>query len=127
VNPWKLTTIGMALVVATTLATGLVVANWSGGQSDRKAVDVAPGRAAPRVAASSAAPTAAGMPTESAINSCNQSAAAQAGQRENTKDIRRIMAPLVAAMDHPRTLNQMKVEVMDDPHINAASAGGAAF
>jgi hypothetical protein len=84
-NPWKLTTIGMALVVATALATGLVVANWSGGQIDRKAVDVVPGRAAPRVAASSAAPTA-GVPTQTAINSCNQSAAAQAGQRENTKD-----------------------------------------
>ena len=84
-NPWKLTTIGMALVIATALATGLVVANWSGGQSDKKVVDVAPGRAAPRVAASAAAPTA-GVPTQAAINSCNQSAAAQAGQRENTKD-----------------------------------------
>lgn len=85
-NPWKLTTIGMALVIATALATGLVVATWSGGQSDKKAVDVTPGRAAPRVAASPAAPTAAGVPTQAAINSCNQSAAAQAGQRENTKD-----------------------------------------
>lgn len=84
-NPWKLTTIGMALVVATALATGLVVANWSGGQSDKKVVDVAPGRAAPRVSASPAAPTA-GVPTQSAINTCNQSAAAQAGQREKTKD-----------------------------------------
>ena len=82
-NPWKLTTIGMALVVATALATGLVVANWSGGQSDKKAVDVAPGRAAPRVAAS---PAATGVPTQAAINTCNQAAAAQAGQRENTKD-----------------------------------------
>jgi hypothetical protein len=85
-NPWKLTTIGMALVVATALATGLVVANWSGGQSDKKAIDVAPGRAAPRVAVSPAAPTAAVVPTQTAINTCNQSAAAQAGQRENTKD-----------------------------------------
>ena len=84
-NPWKLTTIGMALVIATALATGLVVANWSGGQSDKKAVDVAPGRAAPRVAASPAAP-ATGVPTQAAINTCNQAAAAQAGQRENTKD-----------------------------------------
>ena len=85
-NPWKLTTIGMAIVIATALATGLVVANWSGGQSDKKAVDVAPGRAAPRVATSPAAPAAAGLPTQSAINTCNQAAAAQAGQRENTKD-----------------------------------------
>jgi hypothetical protein len=85
-NPWKLTAIGMALVVATALATGLVVANWSGGQSEKKAVDAAPGRAAQRVVTSPAIPPAAGVPTQAAINTCNQSAAAQAGQRENTKD-----------------------------------------
>ncbi len=27
-NPWKIATIGMALVIATALVTGLVVANW---------------------------------------------------------------------------------------------------
>jgi hypothetical protein len=85
-NPWKLTAIGMALVIATVLVTGLVVANWTGGESDKKVVDVSPGRAAPRVATSPAAPTAAGVPTQAAINACNQSAAAQAGQREKTKD-----------------------------------------
>jgi hypothetical protein len=85
-NPWKLTAIGMALVIATVLVTGLVVANWSGTESDKKVVDVSPGPAAPRVATSPAAPTAAGVPTQSAIDRCNQSAAAQAGQRENTKD-----------------------------------------
>lgn len=41
--------------------------------------------------------------------------------------IRRIMTPLVAAMDHPRPLNQVKVGVMDDSHVNAASAGGGEF
>lgn len=85
-NPWKLTAIGMALVIATVLVTGLVVANWSGRESDKQGVDVSPARTAPRVATSPAAPTAAGVPTQSAINTCNQSAAAQAGQRENTKD-----------------------------------------
>jgi len=85
-NPWKLTAIGMALVIATVLVTGLVVANWTGGESDKKVVDVSPARAAPRVATSPAAPTAAGVPTQAAINACNQAAAAQAGQREKTKD-----------------------------------------
>jgi hypothetical protein len=85
-NPWKLTAIGMALVIATVLVTGLVVANWSGTEGDKKVVDVSPGSAAPRVAASSAAPTASGVPTQSAIDTCNQSAAAQAGQREKSKD-----------------------------------------
>ncbi len=82
-NPWKLTAIGMALVIATVLVTGLVVANWSGRESDKKVVDVSPRRAAPRLATSS---TAASVPTQSAIDTCNQSAAAQAGQREKTKD-----------------------------------------
>jgi hypothetical protein len=78
-----------ALVIVTVVATGLVVANWGGTESDKKVVDVSPGRATPRVATPSAvpaAPTTAGVPTQSAIDSCNQSAAAQSGQRENTKD-----------------------------------------
>ena len=37
------------------------------------------------------------------------------------------MAPLVRAMDHPRPLDQVKVGIMDDPHINAASGGGGKF
>jgi hypothetical protein len=85
-NPWKLIAVGMALVIATVIVTGLVVANWGGRESDKKAVDVSPGRATPREATSPAAPTTPGVPTQSAIDACNQSAAAQAGQRENTKD-----------------------------------------
>jgi len=64
----------------------LVVANWSGGESDKKTVDVSTGHVAPRVATSPAASTAAGVPTQLAIDTCNQSAAAQAGQREKAKD-----------------------------------------
>jgi hypothetical protein len=84
-NPWKLTAIGMGLVIATVLVTSLVVANWSGRESDKRVVDVSPGRAAPRMATSPTSP-AAGVPTQSAIDTCNQSAATQAGQREKTKD-----------------------------------------
>jgi predicted Zn-dependent protease len=39
----------------------------------------------------------------------------------------RLMAPLVRAMDHPRPLNQVKIGITDDSHINAASGGGGAF
>src|ERR1700682_5931078 len=46
---------------------------------------------------------------------------------QQAERIRRIMAPLVAAMDHPRPLSQVKVGIMDDSHINAASAGGGEF
>jgi hypothetical protein len=70
----------MALVIVTVVATGLVVANWGGTESDTKVVDVTTTSAVPAV------PTTAGVPTQSAIDACNQSAAGQAGQRENTKD-----------------------------------------
>ena len=41
--------------------------------------------------------------------------------------IRRVMVPLVGAMNHPRPLNKVSVAVLDDPQINAASAGGGQF
>src|SRR5258705_5998601 len=37
--------------------------------------------------------------------------------------IKRIMVPLIAAMDKARDLKQIKVGIMDDPSINAANAG----
>jgi len=95
-NPWKLTTIALALVGATALATGLVVANWTGKAADKQArvadnqptVATAPGSAAPRVAqAPSAAPAPApAAPTQSAIAACNQAAATQSGHRDKTVD-----------------------------------------
>ena len=33
-NPWKVTALGLVLVMATALITGLVVANWSGTSQD---------------------------------------------------------------------------------------------
>jgi len=37
------------------------------------------------------------------------------------------MVPLIRVMDHPRPLSQVRVAIVDDPHINAASAGGGEF
>jgi putative metalloprotease len=37
------------------------------------------------------------------------------------------MVPLIRAMDHPRPLGQVRVGVIDDSQINAASAGGGDF
>ena len=37
------------------------------------------------------------------------------------------MAPLVRGMDHPRPLDQVKIGIIEDTHINAASAGGGEF
>ncbi len=41
--------------------------------------------------------------------------------------LKRIMVPLIKVMDHPRPLDQVKVGVLDDQQINAASAGGGEF
>jgi hypothetical protein len=102
-NPWKLTAIGMALVVVTVLVTGLVVAQWSGGPADRKATEQAqpgptPARAARaesvpptpvarRTAAASAPHSVSTVPTQAAVEACHQEAAAQVGQRNKTTEI----------------------------------------
>jgi len=46
---------------------------------------------------------------------------------QQAERLRLIMLPLVKAMNHPRPLNQVRVAIMDDPHVNAASAGGGEF
>jgi hypothetical protein len=100
-NPWKLTSIGLGLIIATAAVTGLVVANRTGNDSDKKAVEVSGNRATSRVAGSPAAPAAPttptvpmapaapaapAVPTRTAIEACNQHAATQAGQRNKTVD-----------------------------------------
>jgi uncharacterized protein YcfJ len=85
-NPWKLTAIGMAVVVVTALVTGLVVANWTGSERDRAAE-----RPASKVAEQPAHPArvssaVAATPSKNAIEACNRYAAADAGARKETKD-----------------------------------------
>src|ERR1700730_18424875 len=46
---------------------------------------------------------------------------------QQAERVRRIMAPLVSHMNNPRPLSQVRVRIMDDPEINAASAGGGEF
>jgi predicted Zn-dependent protease len=41
--------------------------------------------------------------------------------------LQQVMIPLLKAMDHPIPLNQVRVGVIRDPHINAANAGGGEF
>lgn len=91
-NPWKLTSLGLALVAATVLATGLVVANWTGKDNERSAaVEVGAGQMTPRPASSQVPAAAPAVPTQSAptqsvIEACNQYAASQAGSRDKTVD-----------------------------------------
>ena len=114
-NPWKLTSIGLVLVMITAVVTGIVVANWSGQPQEPVAlpeVKPAPARArmaaapapaqapAPRVAAAPvpaqppapqaaapapAAPTA--TPSQSTIDDCNRQAANAPSTRDKTVEV----------------------------------------
>ena len=46
---------------------------------------------------------------------------------KQTERVQRVMMPLVRAMNNPRSLNQVRVRVIDDPNVNAANAGGGEF
>jgi putative metalloprotease len=46
---------------------------------------------------------------------------------QQAQRLQRVMLPLIQAMNKPVPTNQVQVGVMDDPHINAANAGGAKF
>lgn len=70
VNPWKLTTIALLLVVATALVTALVMANWGG--NDKPQAPTASTGATVRQAA---------LPTQAAIDACNAQAKAQVGDK----------------------------------------------
>lgn len=98
----RATGVGTALALATTLAgcAGIV-----GGDSGSASPPSTSGR------------TSAPSPTTSA----RRIDGAQA-QR-----LQRVMVPLVRAMDHPRQLDQVKIGILDDAQVNAASAGGGQF
>ncbi len=95
-NPWKMTAIGMALVIGTALITGLVVANWNSAdkpqtsQASSAATPTATEPARPagsaRVVARQAAP--APTPTAADVDACNSYAKAQVGDKtvETVKD-----------------------------------------
>src|SRR2546422_7956492 len=83
-NPWKVTTIGMAVVTATALVTGLVVANWTGGdraakeqKTQQKVQQATPARVASAPAA----------PSQSAIDACNKYAASETGSKDKTMEV----------------------------------------
>ena len=83
-NPWKVTALAMALVMATALVTGLVVANWSGSSLDVAQPASAPASArlvqqpkpiGARPAPSQtvqAIPSAPAIPTREVVDACNR-------------------------------------------------------
>jgi hypothetical protein len=76
-NPWKMTAIGLGLVVATALIVGVVVANWSGNEGTQKKVVTSAATTKTHVAQVAPAAVAApvGLPSQAVIDACNQQAA----------------------------------------------------
>ena len=108
-NPWKMTAIGMALVIVTAVITGLVVASWNSGdksQGSQASQVSAPAVPAPAPAVSAPAPAPAPVrpaaaprtasnqappaptPTAADVDACNSYAKAQVGDKtvETVKD-----------------------------------------
>jgi hypothetical protein len=85
-NPWKLTAIGMLLVAATAVVTGVVVASRT--QPETRVTPApaarasAPAAAPPRVVASTPA-----VPSATVVKACNEQAAAAHGTREKAAEI----------------------------------------
>src|SRR5215467_8056451 len=101
-NPWKVTALAMAMVMATALVTGLVVANWS--DTGREVAQPTPsptntrliqqpGAASVKPAASQtqavpapSTPAVPAVPTQDVVDACNRYAAAQVGETDKTKE-----------------------------------------
>jgi hypothetical protein len=82
-NPWKLTAIGMALVAATALVTGIVMASRS--KPDETAAAASATQNPPRpVAQVTARPR---VPEQVVVKACNDQAAVATGPRDKTVEV----------------------------------------
>jgi hypothetical protein len=107
-NPWKLTAIGLALVMVTAVVTGLVVASWTGTPPEQQVVAPKPSAsmqasnpsASPRTAAAvtsaprapsapapATAPARPAIPSEATIEACNRVAAGAPTTKDKTVEI----------------------------------------
>ena len=86
-NPWKMTAIGLGLVVAAALITGVVVANWSGHEGTQKVVTSPATTKAPvaQVAPAAVVAPPIGLPSQAVIDACNQQAAQAAPHSKTTE------------------------------------------
>jgi len=69
-------------------------------------------------------------PSPGSSSTTTKPPASTSAKRVDPRDaerVSRVMIPLIRAADHPRPLDQVRVGVLDDDSINAASAGGGEF
>jgi Zn-dependent protease with chaperone function len=62
-----------------------------------------------------------------ALQGVRRPSSARQLDKTQVERLQRIMAPLLRAMNHPRSLKEVRVGVMDDRDINAANAGDGRF
>lgn len=96
-NPWKVTALAMALVMATALVTGLVVANWSGTTEDADRLISTPtptrlsqqprSTGAKPLQSAQGPPSSRAFPTQEVVDACNRYASAQIGETDKTKEV----------------------------------------
>jgi hypothetical protein len=97
-NPWNIAALGLVLVMASALVTGLVVANWSGSSQEPEPRRQAPTASRPwqstrtvsvKPAAAPIArsvPVVVATPTAEAVLACNQRATDEVGEPERTEE-----------------------------------------
>ncbi len=86
--------------------------------------------AALSLAAACAAPVSSPSPSSSGGSTTPTASAPRSTARidpAQAERLKRVMLPLVQAADNKRPLNQVKVGIVDDDHINAGSAGEGQF
>jgi Zn-dependent protease with chaperone function len=71
--------------------------------------------------------TGADRPTGSPTATTTPAPSTRAVDRADVERLRRVMLPLLKGMNNARNPAEVRVGIMDDPHINAASAGGGKF
>jgi hypothetical protein len=92
-NPWKMTAIGVALIVMTALVTTVIVAKWKPPAADPSAVVAAsPSSALPATPAPPPAPAAQAEPAPhpslpAAVEACNKYAAGRPSHRDKTVEV----------------------------------------
>lgn len=65
--------------------------------------------------------------TDPPATSADPRAAGQQLDPQQAERLKRVMVPLIRAMNNPKPLNQVRVGIVADPHVNAANAGGGQF
>jgi putative metalloprotease len=53
--------------------------------------------------------------------------ASSAATPSQLERLRRVMLPLLRASDHPRSFDQVRIRIVDDPSLNAGTAGNGVF